>query len=97
MQFKFVKSNNNQDIDISIVKDGKEEPFSYIQMIKYLINGDCIDNQVNCECFTKEEKDSVSAMIIKLNEIVNKNPDELSDNVATLTENAENPEDSPPF
>lgn len=70
------KKDIEGNIKLLIKKNGIEEDYSYLKMLKYIIDGDLIENY-ECETdITEKEKESIKSMIAQINDSINKSPEE---------------------
>lgn len=75
MTIHFTKTQSGE-IEVSILKDGKIESFSYIKMIESLMNGLELECSFS-EQFDSEEKNKINNLKKEINEIVRKEKEAL--------------------
>lgn len=73
MKIQF-KKNENNDISVVEICEGVEKEFSYVEMIKSLIDGKSLETEKISDKFSEPEKKSIGSMIQLINnEIKEKN------------------------
>lgn len=70
------KKNKNQS-ELFIVKEGAHEIFNYIQMIKYIIAGDILENAEFEGDYSEEEMLKVNEMVDKIRETLSKGDEHI--------------------
>lgn len=79
MNLKFSK-NASRDIEV-LVQDGTEQkPFSYIEMIKSLLDRECLKTEFTVE-ISEEEKEQIEQLIGRIRQIAGVPIDDMSDQV----------------
>lgn len=78
MQLSFKKDKKGEP-SVFIKKGSKEEPFSYVEMVKSLVDNNKFKKSVYDKNITKDEKAHIEKMIIEINEVVESNVAEEKD------------------
>ena len=92
MKLIFNKNNNKGYVKIEMT-DNKEE-FDYVNMLKYLINGEELEKSEFSGEFSTDEKDAVDEMVRKINQAVN-NEGDIEENTESVAEKENaNPRDN---
>jgi hypothetical protein len=87
MKLVFNKNENKGDVKIS--RNDNTEDFSYVNMLKYLLDGDELEDSRFNGSFSDEEKNAVNEMIEKINEAINKEDEPKEEKISSLSDNEE--------
>ncbi|MDD5052586.1 MAG: hypothetical protein PHO27_07645 [Sulfuricurvum sp.] len=67
---KLVFSKEENEIKVKLHENGTEVDFNYIEWIKFIHEGNELEETIYCEEITPEEREKVNVMISKINDAI---------------------------